>query len=973
MHRIPRTVSRLALLSGALFLAISAAAQTTGGIQGRVTDDQGAPLPGVGVEAKSPALQGSRIATTGGDGRYHLELLPPGDYAVAFTLAGFAKQSQTGVSVALAKETTLSISMKIAVSAEVTVTGEAPVVDTTTTSIGTNLDNRQVETLPTGRNYASIAQVVPGVSSDATTNSSGGDPDTKTISVYGSSGAENSFYIDGVNTTGSEYGFQGKNLNYEFIQAVDVKTGGYEAEYGRATGGVINVITKSGGNEFHGDAFGYYDNDSLQRSADSVVSTGGTSAGFTKKDFGLDLGGYFLKDKLWFFGAYDKVKNTQKTRLDVCDPGAAPTPCGAGQTARSINVATDSDRDLASAKLTFKITGSQSIIGTFFQDPRDDTGATLDADHSVNGDPLTYQGLRSFGGKDFALRYEGLFGSQVIANVQVSRHKEQNSIGPATSAGDVPEYLDLPNNSFQTGGFGLIQDKSFKRDAFLANVAYFAGPHEFKAGFELEKEYADVVKRFSGGQRVKIIGASATPGQTIYQHFYWTTPTAVLTRDDAGNLVAFDAPLSQLNASPAHQVMTAYLQDRWNVLSNLTINAGIRWDRQKIIDSTGVTQIDMKRDFAPRLGFIWDPSKDQKTKVFGSYGRYYEQIPMDLVIRSFSFERQPRTYNYSRTDIRPDANAEAEATDVSRIAGGFTEPADPDIHNQYLHEFLLGAEREVAPNVAVGVKGIYRSYGEVIEDFTCSVDSDYCIGNPGKGIMQNILLYTDLTQSRPAPKPARIYKGIQLDMTKRYSNGWYAQVSYILSRLQGNFDGEFAPFTNVGADPNISAAYDYYDFFTNGQTNPGVLPPLTPTNDGLLSNDRRHQLKLNGIWTAPFGLSVGVSAYWQSGTPVSRYGYNDGYGRYEYFLLPRGSEGRTPSTYEADLHLGYPVALGPVKVNLLVDVFNILNAQRPLLLDERWGFTEADNDSPTPVNPGYLQPVLRTPPTTVRFGLRISY
>src|SRR5204863_9924847 len=174
---------------------------------------------------------------------------------------------------------------------------------------------------------------------------------------------------------------------------------------------------------------------------------------------------------------------------------------------------------------------------------------------------------------DSAARVQGPLGWRVTASAQVSRQREPNSIGPATSAGDVPELLDLANNSFQTGGFGLIQDRTFKRDAFLANVAVFAGPREIKAGFELEKEYADVVKRFSGGQRVKIIGASATPGQTIYQHFYWTTPTAVLTRDDAGNLVAFDAPLSQLNASPAHQVMTAYLQDRWNVLSNLTINA----------------------------------------------------------------------------------------------------------------------------------------------------------------------------------------------------------------------------------------------------------------------------------------------------------------------------------------------------------------------------------------------------------------
>ncbi len=123
----------------------------------------------------------------------------------------------------------------------------------------------------------------------------------------------------------------------------------------------------------------------------------------------------------------------------------------------------------------------------------------------------------------------------------------------------------------------------------------------------------------------------------------------------------------------------------------------------------------------------------------------------------------------------------------------------------------------------------------------------------------------------------------------------------------------------------------------------------------------------------PFGLSVGTTAFFRSGTPVTRYGYTDGYGRYEFFLTQRGAEGRTPDNYDLDLHLGYPLVLGPVKVNFLVDVFNLFNTQKAVLLDQRYGFQEADNSSPTPVNPNYLQPVLRTPPTTVRLGARVSF
>jgi hypothetical protein len=211
------------------------------------------------------------------------------------------------------------------------------------------------------------------------------------------------------------------------------------------------------------------------------------------------------------------------------------------------------------------------------------------------------------------------------------------------------------------------------------------------------------------------------------------------------------------------------------------------------------------------------------------------------------------------------------------------------------------------------------------------------------------------------------YQGVEFTANKRFSNNWQLMASYLWSKLDGNYDGEYAPFTNVGADPNISAAYDYFDFFTDGRNFDRI------TNKGPLSNDRRHQFKVSGYYLTPFKLSIGAAAYYRSGTPITRYGYSDGYGRYEFFLTERGAEGRTPSSYEADLHLGYPIQAGPVEINLLLDVFNLMNAQRPILLDQRWGFQESDNSSPTPVNPNYKQPVLRTQPTSFRLGVRLSF
>jgi hypothetical protein len=947
-RNLARALSIFALFLGSAL----AAAQTTGSMSGRALDESGGVLPGVTVEARSPALQGVRTVVTDAAGGYRLTVLPPGTYQVIFTLAGFSSETKSEVTVGLGKDTILDAVLHPAAKESVVVSAEAPVVDTTSTTLGANLAERAILTLPTGRNYSSIVQVTPGTSSDADARNAAQD----TITVYGSSGAENAFIIDGVNTSGVEYGFQGKNLNYEFVQEINVKTGGYEAEFGRSTGGIINVITKSGGNEFHGDVFGYFNSASLQASAKPVVSTGGTVEGFTRYDYGAALGGYFIKDRFWFFGAYDRVQNT--TDNTIFDP----------INERDVASSTDSTTDLASAKLTFAINPSHSLIATYIQDPRADTGAINDANHTLNGDPLTYDGEQSFGGRDYSARYQGIFGADWVVGAQWALHQEKNNVGPATAAGDVIQYQDAANNFFQTGGFGLIQDKEFKRYLYGGSVSRYLKSHEIKFGAEYELAKAEVLKRESGGQLVTIYENTVNPSLPIHDHFYWTTPTATVD----------NAPISQLNASPEHKNLTLYLQDKWAILPNLTLNLGVRWDRQKIVDANGVEQIDLNDDFAPRVGVIWDPSKNHRTKIFGSYGRFYEEIPMDLVIRSFSYERQPRIINYDLISNVPDPQAEADYGTPSAILGGFTEPSDPNIRGQYISEYIVGAEHELAPNIAVGIKGIYRDYGNVIEDFLCQDDGTYCIGNPTKGEpgqsasgfypgFQRVFTL-DYSQTFPAPRPVRIYRGLQLDVTKRFADNWQMIASYVYSKLEGNYDGEYAPFTQTTlADPNISAAYDYYDFFTDGR-NLDVI-----TNRGPLSNDRRHQVKVSGLYITPFRLSVGLAAYYRTGTPWTRYGYSDAYGRYEFFLTRRGGEGRMPSTYEADLHLGYPVPIGPVDVNLLVDVFSIFNAQRAVILDQRWGFQEADNASPTPVNPDYGEPTLRTPPTIVRFGVRVSF
>ena len=260
-----RRALRLTLAcSSFLLLTLGVAvAQTTGDIEGSVTEISGGPLPGVTLEATSLRLQGTRVTVSGHDGKYRFPGVPPGEYEVRATLEGF-EPARRSTTVALDANSTLDLAMRLSARESIVVSGEAPLIDLTSTTTGTNYTSKVIAKLPVARNYADIVRSNPGVFVDR------GDTQGRSLAlaIYGATSVENQWIIDGINTTNVIRGFQGKAINNEFVQEVEVKTGGYQAEYGRALGGVINVITKSGGNEFHGDAFVYYDSQELSSGRD---------------------------------------------------------------------------------------------------------------------------------------------------------------------------------------------------------------------------------------------------------------------------------------------------------------------------------------------------------------------------------------------------------------------------------------------------------------------------------------------------------------------------------------------------------------------------------------------------------------------------------------------------------------------------------------------------------------------------------
>ncbi len=300
MNRILRLILALMILA---FFVTGTLAQsvTTGSISGIVTDQSGAAVPDITVTATSPNLIQPQSATTGPDGRYSIFNLPPGKYTVtAEAQKGFAKIQQRNLDVNLGKTSTGDLQLQLSgVTAEVSVT-VAPPVDVVETTIGSNVSTDQFSNFPTARTVQGLYTIAPSATRSGLRDASGRDRDP---SIAGSSGPENNYILDGVSTGDPAFGGGGANLPFEFVQEVEIKTGAYGAEYGKSTGGIFNVITKSGGNDVHGDVFGFGTSQGLVRKVKNFPFTGGAANGFAEADIGGDVGGPIKKDKLWFFAA----------------------------------------------------------------------------------------------------------------------------------------------------------------------------------------------------------------------------------------------------------------------------------------------------------------------------------------------------------------------------------------------------------------------------------------------------------------------------------------------------------------------------------------------------------------------------------------------------------------------------------------------------------------------------------------------
>jgi hypothetical protein len=1071
---------RRAVLAALLTLSAPPAwAQTqSGGIRGTVTSESGAPLELVTVVASGPALQQPQTELTDDRGQYFMSAIPPGSYSMVFIYGG-AKVRRENVEVSLGKVTIVPARVDTTAAEEIVIKVKPPAIDGGSTKIGVTMTQDVLKNVPhQGRTYAATLGSAGGAQADALGTSFGG-----------STSVENAYVVDGVNTTGLLAGGIGLPVINNFIQEVEVITGGYNAEFGRSTGGVVNVVTKTGSNEFHGSVWGNFQPFEAPRDRVSTASSAISRRDRldTNLDFGFELGGPLIKDRLWFYVGFAPLLNrTTVTRItgtrvdrnvrgfDYGDPGCARnhdgTCDGDGDPATSPAAGCELDRsceadgrpDLEPAtafslveeidrrgytqsvsqvqftsKLNFAVTsdhqgqvsltgtpstarlvngvaGTESAMQSQFDQLTTDVAAKwtsklagnklqLDAvvgwhrdrqdarsiHETLPGDPSrrtaetpTHQIL----GVDLAYANLGVLGNnRDVPESEATRRFCTDDVGQLDA---FPGIVNCPVSTYSMNSIGAITDALENRVAGKLTVTQrlqAAGHHQLKAGVDFEDNRLDDTQDFTGGAFVQSFA------DWEITRYVRVNPQGmdICGTDDSGAPRMCD----YLDSLPVHGRTfnwAVFLQDSWSILPNLTVNAGLRYEQQALgyareIQGTldpvtgrtiGSTALHLTDLLAPRVGVIYDWTKEGRSKLYGSWGRFYESIPMDINLRSFGGEATYSAYwdwesqcgDPSGDPRDPAFPSQPGGCPVGPSADGSVQPAfgdylfgandetlgipagvtlvAPGMKGQYMDELVLGVEYELIEDLRVGLSYQSRRLGRVIEDLSPDGGHTYFLANPGEfdegaeadlvariermdrddPVREQLRHRLELFRGvRNFDRPRRDYHALQLTAAKRFSRSFMLQGSYTWSRLRGNFPGLFSPDSGQ-LDPNISSQYDLAELLSN--------------RDGPLPHDRPHSFKLDGYHTFDLQragrVTTGARLRAQSGVPRNVLGRHAGYGQLESFILPRGAAGRTAPTAAADLHVAYGRQLGHVDLELSFELFNVASSQQETAVDNEY-------------------------------------
>jgi outer membrane receptor protein involved in Fe transport len=966
-----------------LAAGVSAFAQeTTGTISGRVVDAQQLAIPGATVTVTG--VQGAKTVVTDGEGRYNVPFLTPGRYSVNAELQGFKTASRTGIVVALGQTVDLPLTLEIGTITEsVQVVGAPDIINTRTTTTGANISSDLLQTVPVGRNIGATLYLAPGVSSS-------GSAGAANPSIAGGSGLDNQYVIDGVNVTNQGYGALGSYsivfgslgnaTPFDFMQEVQVKTGGYDAEFGQSTGGVVNVITKSGSNNVSGSLFAYSRPSGLESDWAQYQSINGSvqTVGARAYDGGAEGGFPIVKDKLFLFGAIDPGRDVRTFQ--------AP----AGFPLLSLgNVDRVRDNLTYSAKATWQPANAQRIDVSVFGDPSKGLNGPQRTSALLVNDTSSFSSLE-YGGHNQTVRYNGVLGSRWLIEASYARALNRINETPSVNAWRVTDQTVTPTATaggigfFEAGNRSLNNQYSIKSTNILGN-------HQLKYGFEYDDVTYSQINQRTGPTFLAPDGRQTATGAQI----------TVLPDPAFGKIYRVTRANFNSGRTTLQKYGSFFVQDSWQVNDRLTINPGLRYEQEKLA-GTIITDFTLKNNWAPRVGATYDLTGDNRTKLYGSYGRFYARVPNDLAARALSADDSTSRADYfdaSLTRPIPNGTVAGGVTNHFVLAGAGADTIDPDAKLSDVNEYAVGVDREIAANTSVGVRYTYRNIGRVLEDVAAFPMVAYDLGVPGTDSVEYIL--TNPTSATPVAAqaaflgahfddPIHKYQAVELTLNRRFSNRWSALASYRWSRLRGNFEG-FYRDDNGQSDPGITSLYDFPtsdpSYGAIGVPQFGYRGDIRFLGDtGILPLDRPHQVKLFGSYAVPMGLGFGVGLNLSSGAPLTPLAANPSYANGgEIPEAPRGSgiqtvdgfKARTPFESEVSAQASYKLNLGGSRsLTLLADVFNLFDSQTVLMYDQWTQLT-----GPVP-NPDFGAPITQVlagappqfqTPRQIRLGARFSF
>ena len=947
----------------------------------------------------------SRSITSDSTGRFAFSQLAPGRYRV--TTASGTREVQvkigTGTSVSFVDSSGEATNLET-----VTVVGSSAInpIDVSSVESTSVFTQQQIQRLPVGRDITNVALLAPGTVK--------GDTGFGNLASFGgSSVAENGYYINGFDVTNIRNFVSYAAMPFDAIAEQQVKTGGYGAEYGRSLGGVINLLTKRGTNEWKGGVSVYWSpdwgreagKDVLSRNPEDLVS-GDTRLVYRSDnkvdqlEYNLYGGGPIIKDRLFIFGliaGQDNSSDQFGSRTSVYRSDKDPS---------------------ALIKLDWNITDNHLLEFTAIQNETDTkirnyTNLVEPSYLGTHQTPNSYNPTQTNGGQVYIGKYTGFLTDNFTLSLMAGRlentdtfNQPQNFPGGECvraydSRGANPGAVNYIGCWVDTAATTFVRDPNFGpdtdlRQAYRADAEWRIGDHFVRFGYDTEK--------FTSGHA----------GQTYTGGEYWRYYQRVSNVTINGVVIPAGTSYARRwirdTASGTYEVENTafYLEDSWQVTDNLLLYIGARSESFKNFNGDGIAFVEASNQIAPRLGFSWDVNGDSSFKVFGNAGRYYIPVASNTNIRASAAEVFTEAFFYTDgPDLATGRPRNLGAQIGQTSVNGSLEAPNPatvavtDLEPMYQDEFILGIQKQMTPNWTLGMRAISREVKSGMDDYcghaaftNWAADNGYVnfdsstlatciIMNPGRDVSIALDLNSDgnLTEVTVPnsylglPQYLRKYHALEFFWERNGNDKWYLQGSYTFAKSKGNIEG-YVNSSLEQDDAGLTQDFDHRSFMDGSY--------------GYLPNDRRHTLKMFGSYELTDSWRLGGSMVVQSGRPVNCQGYvplpgdeDDGnlnaYGPSSFYctdasgtqyLSNRGDFGRTPWTWNFDMSVAYVPQWASKKLTLQVDVFNLFN------LDRVTEYNETSNKTgrnPLLYDPNFLNDVNYQTPRSLRFTVRYEF